>query len=52
MATFSGARKTDANVAAPASAENGLAYAIVDAIVVALIAAGFVTLALNAIARL
>jgi hypothetical protein len=52
MATFSGARKADANVTAAVSGESGLADAIVDAVVVALIAAGFVTLALNAIARL
>ena len=52
MATFSGARQADAHTTSAQSSESGITDAILDAIVVALIAAGFVTLAFNTIARL
>lgn len=52
MATFSGARQADAHTTSAQSSESGITDAILDAIVVALIAAGFVTLAFNTFARL
>ena len=51
MATFQGTRRDEARTASKAS-DDSLVNSILDATVVALIAASFVTLALNTIARL
>ena len=51
MATFQGTRRDEA-LTASQEADNSLLSAILDATVIALIAASFVTLALNTIARL
>ncbi len=52
MATFHGTRRTTEFNPSATEAEGSLTDAVLDVVVIALIAAGFVTLAFNTIARL